>query len=87
MTGIRLSPGPAAASAFQYGTGAGAVVGLVSIGLLYASGALTPVTLGYSLVVLFPIYLVFVAAALSAWLGYDKDSTSLRPVYRKAGRE
>jgi hypothetical protein len=35
--------------------------------------------------VLFPVYLVFVASVLSVWLGYDKDTTSLRPVYRKDG--
>jgi len=29
------------------------------------------------------VYLVFAATALSVWLGYNKDATSLRPVYRK----
>lgn len=82
MTENRISPGPAASSAFQYGMIAGAVLGLTSVGFLYRSGQLTPAVVGYVLLALFPTYLVIVATLLSKWLGYDRDGTSLRPVYR-----
>ncbi|MBX0297747.1 hypothetical protein [Haloarcula nitratireducens] len=83
MKPVRISPGPAAAHAFRLGVGAGALVGLGGIGLLYWVGSLTPAFVAYALVYLFPVYLVFVAAALSVWLGYDKDETALRPVVRE----
>lgn len=82
MDEIRRRPGQAAAQAFRLGMWIGAVVGLAGLGLLYWAGALTPVVAGYSLVLLFPVYLVLVAAVLSRWLGYQQDATSLRPVYR-----
>ncbi|MFC4360553.1 hypothetical protein ACFO0N_21610 [Halobium salinum] len=85
MDRIRVSPGPAANAAFRYGTVAGAVPGLVTIGLLYATGRLTLALAAYTLFILFPVYLVFVATLLSSWLGYGKDSTSLRPVYQERG--
>jgi hypothetical protein len=62
---------------------AGALIGVVGIGLLYWLESLEPVVIGYALFVLFPVYLVLVAAVLSVWLGYDQDATSLRPVYRR----
>jgi hypothetical protein len=58
------------------------VGGLAVIGAGYLQGALTAVAALYALIALFPVYLVVVAAGLSAWLGYDKDTTDLRPVYR-----
>lgn len=79
---VRMAPGPAAAYAFRLGIAASALVGLVAVGLLHWYGPLTQVTAGYVLVVLFPVYLVLVATALSVWLGYDKDKTALRPVYQ-----
>lgn len=82
MDATRTSPGSAAAHAFRLGIEASAIVGLIGIGLLYWSGILAPILVAYVLVVLFPVYLVLVAAVLSVWLGYDKDSTALRPVYR-----
>ena len=82
MTETQISPGPAASSAFQYGMIAGAVLGLMSVGLLYRSGHFSSAVIGYVLLALFPTYLVLVAALLSKWLGYDRDGTSLRPVYR-----
>lgn len=84
MTAIRVSPGPAAAHAFRLGMIAGAFVGLCAIGLAYWSMSLTPAVVGYVLLLLFPVYLVLVATVLSVWLGYDQDSTSLRPVYRQS---
>lgn len=83
MDSIHLSPGPAAAQAFRLGIVASAVSGLAGIAVLYWIGVLTPVFAGYTLVLLFPVYLVFAATALSVWLGYNKDATSLRPVYRE----
>jgi hypothetical protein len=59
----------------------GAFVGLAVIGLLYWAGSLGVVMAGYALLLLFPVYLVFVAAVLSRWLGYQKGTESLRPVY------
>lgn len=82
MTENRISPGPAASSAFQYGILAGIVLGLTGVGLLYRSGYLTPAVVWYVLLALFPTYLVLVASLLSKWLGYDRDGASLRPVYR-----
>jgi membrane protein implicated in regulation of membrane protease activity len=82
MEPIRISPGPAAAHAFRLGIVVSAVVGLTGTGLLYWVGAITLPVTAFVLVVLFPVYLVLAAAVLSRWLGYDKDHTSLRPVYR-----
>ena len=82
MTTIRTSPGPAAAYAFRLGILARAIVGLVAIGVLYWVGAVGPFVAGFTLVMLFPVYLVLAAVVLSRWLGYDKDYTALRPVYR-----
>jgi hypothetical protein len=77
-----ISPGPAAADAFRLGMILGGVVGLAGIGLLYWVGTVTPLLAVYVLLAIFPVYLVAVAVALSLWLGYDKDATALRPVYR-----
>ena len=77
------SPGPAAAAAFRSGMLAGGILGLVGLGLLYWTGAVTPIVVGYGLVALYPVYLVVVAVVLSRWLGYDKDATDLRPVSRE----
>lgn len=77
-----ISPGPVADHAFRLGTILGAVTGLSGIGLLYWAGVLTPILLVYVLLAVFPVYLVIVAVVLSRWLGFDKDVTALRPVYR-----
>jgi len=78
-----ISPGPAAAQAYRLGLRAGAIVGLGAIAALYYFGVIELILAGYALLLLFPVYLVFVAAGLSVWLGYDKDATALRPVYKK----
>ena len=77
------TPGPAAAHAFQLGLRAGAIFGIAVIGTLYWFGVIELLFAGYALLLLFPVYLIFVAAALSVWLGYDKDATALRPVYKQ----
>lgn len=78
----RPPPGPDAARAYRLGLIAGAVVGLFVAGALYWVGTLGPLALGYVVVALFPVYLIVVAVVLSVWLGYDKDATTLRPVYK-----
>ena len=78
----RPRPGPDAARAYRLGMVVGGVIGLAAIGVLYWAGILTPLALGYVVVALFPVYLVGVAVVLSVWLGYDKDATSLRRVYK-----
>lgn len=82
MTTVNRAPGPAARSAFRLGMIAAIVVGLAVLGALYLHGVLTVTTALYVLVALFPVYLVIAASVLSVWLGYDKDATDLRPVYR-----
>jgi len=77
------TPGPDAAHAFQLGLRAAAIFGVALIGTLYWFGIIEPLLAGYALLLLFPVYLVFVAAALSVWLGYSKDATALRPVYKQ----
>jgi len=77
------APGPSAGAAFRLGVAAAAVAGLGVVGFCYWFGLLDPVALGYLLVLVFPLYLVFAASALSVWLGYDKDATDLRPVSRE----
>ena len=77
------TPGPAAAHAFQLGLRAGAIFGIAVIATLYWFGIIELLLAGYALLLLFPVYLIFVAAALSVWLGYDKDATALRPVYKQ----
>ncbi|GCF15309.1 hypothetical protein Harman_32440 [Haloarcula mannanilytica] len=85
MDTIHLSPGPDAAQAYRLGIITSAVAGLTGIVTLYWLGVLAPIFAGYALVLLFPVYMVFAATALSVWLGYNKDATSLRPVYREKG--
>lgn len=78
----RPPPGPDAARAYRFGMLTGGILGLVVVAALYRVGALTPLTLGYVMIALFPVYLIAVATVLSVWLGYDKDASSLRPVYK-----
>ncbi|WP_336023673.1 hypothetical protein [Halobellus salinisoli] len=82
MAPYRPRPGPDAARAFRLGIAAGGLVGLAVAGILYWVGTMTIFAFGYVFLLVFPVYLVLVATALSVWLGYDQDVTSLRPVYR-----
>jgi hypothetical protein len=75
-------PGPDAARAFRFGMIAGGAVGAVCLGTLYWASGLSLLALGYVVIALFPVYLIVVAILLSRWLGYTKDVTSLRPVYK-----
>lgn len=62
------------------------ILALVGLAALYLFGYLTLGTVGFTLMIAFPVYLVFVASLLSVWLGFDKDVTDLRPVYREEKR-
>lgn len=83
MKTAKKKPGPNAQVAFRLGVVAASVLMLAVIAYLYSVGALAAAHAGYVLVVLFPVYLVFVAVVLSVWLGYNKDASDLRPVYRR----
>jgi hypothetical protein len=82
MDGQQPPPGPDAAQAFRLGMIAGGAVGAVCLSALYWMSGLSLLALGYVVVALFPVYLIVVATLLSRWLGYTKDVTSLRPVYK-----
>ncbi|GAB7010270.1 hypothetical protein [Halorubrum trueperi] len=83
MRSSRTSPGPVAAHAFSLGLKTGGTLGLVIIWTLYWLDQINLLLAGYALFVLFPVYLVLVAAGLSVWLGYDKGPAALKPVYRQ----
>lgn len=83
MSDPRASPGHAAGQAYETGLRAAAVAGLAVVGSLYWFDQITPFAAVFTLVVLFPTYLLVAAAVLSKWLGLDKDVTDLRPVVRE----
>lgn len=76
------SPGPDAAAAFRFGMLAAGVGGLMVLAALYWTGVIGPLAASYTLVFLFPVYLLVAATVFSVWLGYTKDATALRPVRR-----
>ncbi|ERG91198.1 MAG: hypothetical protein J07HQW1_01230 [Haloquadratum walsbyi J07HQW1] len=75
-----VAPGPDAEQAFRLGIIAGAIVGIAAIAVIYMLGNTSVWFIGYVVVILFPVYLVVVAAILSVWLGYDVDPGQLEPV-------
>ncbi|MDG5775060.1 hypothetical protein VB773_16435 [Haloarculaceae archaeon H-GB2-1] len=77
------NPGPNAHAAFKFGMRAAVVAAAGVLGLLYLSESIEVSQLIFLVVVLFPIYLVLAASVLSVWLGYNKDTTDLRPVTRE----
>jgi len=83
MTSAKITPGPDAHSAFRTGMVAATLAAFVAIAACYWAGLMTLPLLGFTLLLGIPIYLVFAASALSVWLGFDKDATDLRPVYRE----
>lgn len=83
MASVKRNPGPLAGKAFKLGMVAATVVGLASLAWLHWVDLLTLYHVGFTLVFLFPVYLILAACLLSVWLGYDKDASDLRPVYRK----
>jgi hypothetical protein len=61
---------------------AAAILGLAGVGVLWWASVLNTLLAGYLLVLVFPWYLVLAASAINTWLGYGKDATDLRRVYR-----
>jgi len=82
MGSLTNTPGPVARSAFKIGMLAAALLGLGGAAGLYWIGLVDLVLLGYTLALVFPLYLVLAASVINVWLGYGKDATDLRPVYR-----
>jgi fatty acid desaturase len=78
---LRTAPGPDADRAFRLGIVAASVLWVAGLTALYVSGLLSLPVAAYGLVVLLPIYLLVVAAALSVWLGFSKDATALERVH------
>lgn len=83
MGKIKTSPGPAADQAFRLGILASLAAGGVVLGILYWIGLISLPIIGYILLSLLPVYLILVASVLSVWLGYSKDISALRPVYKE----
>lgn len=83
MPAANVTPGPDAHGAFRLGILSAVVIGLAALAFAYWFEVLAPVQIGYTLFVVFPVYLVFVASALSVWLGFGTDASDLRPVYRE----
>lgn len=86
MDEVRTKPGPDAGRAFHLGSIAAAVAALAGVALLYQSGHLSISEVVFTLVALFPPYLLVVASVLSVWLDLGKDTSDLRPVYRDRER-
>lgn len=80
MSSVSVAPGPAAARAFRLGVICAAALWVGAVGVAVWIGVVSPLAAGVALAVLFPAYLVVVAAVLSVWLGYDKDAAALRRV-------
>ena len=85
MAPPRKSPGPAADRAFRTGILVAAIGALAVVGLLHWNGTLTPLLVGFALVVLFPVYLLVAASVLSKWLGYDRDASDLQRIRTEDG--
>ncbi|MFB6232918.1 MAG: hypothetical protein ABEH61_01530 [Haloarculaceae archaeon] len=81
------TPGAAARRAFRTGVWTAAAAALAVVGALYWTGTLEGYVAVFVVVVLFPVYLLLVASALSVWLGYDKDPRDLRRVTREQDEE
>jgi len=76
------SPGPIAEQTFEAYSRMAAVSGAVVLGVCYWIGLLSlsdPLHVLTTLL-LFPVYLLFVAILLGVWLGYATDERNLRPV-------
>lgn len=83
MASVSVGPGPSADAAFRLGVVAAVVLALVVLGTLYSAGMVTTFVVGFAVLVVFPVYLLFVASALSVWLGFDKGVADLRRVTRE----
>lgn len=91
MADDRRSPGPIADHVFDTGFRAAALLGVLGSVILFWFGPLS-VTNGFHVsvtVLLYPVYLLFVAVLLGLWLGYQTDERNLErttePVEMESG--
>lgn len=83
METSEVTPGPDAHRAFRLGLAVAAALALFAVGVLFWAGIASLEIVAFALLIGFPIYLIYVASILSVWLGFDKDPSDLRPVYRE----
>jgi len=84
-----MSPGPIADRVFDTGFRIAVILGAVGSAGLFWFGVLS-VTNGVhvaSVLLLYPVYLLFAAVALGIWLGYETDETDLERVTEPADVE
>jgi hypothetical protein len=84
-----MSPGPIADRTFDTGFRTAAILGVVVTAGLFWLGVLS-VTNGIhvaSVLLFFPVYLLFAAIVLGVWLGYETDETDLERVTESAEME
>ena len=76
------SPGPLADETFDRGFRWATLLGVAGVGVLGSFGVVSPFDAVHMTLVLmlFPVYLVFVSVLLGVWLGYDTDETNLQRV-------
>lgn len=89
MADDRRSPGPIADRVFESGFRAAALLGVLGVGILFWFGPLSPTdSMHVSLtLLLYPVYLLFIAVLLGAWLGYETDGRNLERVTEPAEME
>lgn len=74
MSSPLVSPGPAAAEAFNLGLWSTATVVTVAVTILYANGHLSAAGALLVVVLGLPVCLIVVSCALGVWLGYDNQA-------------
>lgn len=82
MAADRQSPGPIADHVFEYGFRAAALLGVLGSAIFFWFGPLS-LTNGMHVsltLLLYPVYLLFVAVLLGLWLGYETDGGNLERV-------
>lgn len=82
MADDRHYPGPIADHVFDNGLRVGALLGVLGSAILFWFGPLS-LTNGMHVsltLLLYPIYLLFVAVILGLWLGYETDGRNLERV-------
>jgi len=84
---IASSPGPIADRTYRFGFRLAVGAGLAAVGLLFGLGYLSLSDTIIVLLLIFPVYLIFTATALSVWLGYDTDQTDLTRVTEEVETE
>jgi hypothetical protein len=84
-----MSPGPIADRVFETGFKAAAILGVFGSAFLFWIGVLSVTNTMHvaTVVLLFPVYLLFTAVALGVWLGYETDESDLERVTEPADME